>query len=124
MTEREENNRKLAIWLGWKPSPGGSRIHSPACQRDEAHCNGKGPDFYTDEAANAMLLEKMRRPLFVSDWPGCEGWRVDIGVEPLEPLAWLPHASGGKLLGPTHADRKTAIVLAALQLIDKLGESR
>ncbi len=68
-------------------------------------------DFFTDENASAMLLEAMRCPLLVSDWPGCKGWRVDIGVE----------YSGGPLKGPTHTDRKTAIALAAMRWLEIYG---
>jgi len=56
----------------------------------------------TSEESNAMLLEMMRRSLFYSEWPGCEGWRVDLGVTKY----------GGPLIGQTNKDRKLAICLA------------
>jgi hypothetical protein len=115
MESREEKCRKLAEWLGIK--------HDRFCELMtgglKCDCHGKPPDFYISEEACALLLEKMRRPLLVSDWPGCEGWRVDIGVQAMTPVAGFPNAVGGKLLGPTHLDRKTAIIEAALALIEK-----
>lgn len=98
---RDVDNQALGKWLGF---------HKAACgwhPENAKGCFPAFPDFYRDEAACALLLEKMRRPLLVSDWPGCEGWRVDIGVIKF----------GGKPKGPTDLDRKTAICLAALKLI-------
>lgn len=82
-----EKNRKLAEWLGWQMKPfKGSRtvfaeddewcvnpiredyeceiIHAPNCQCHPNILSGgcigaKLPDFYTDETANALLLEKI-----------------------------------------------------------------
>ena len=128
MSERDENNRKLAEWLGWTyrewkefTQDGNERFcrwEKPIGCKLEWDFNYP-PDFYTSEEANALLLEKMRRPLLVSDWPGCEGWRVDIGVEELPRDPYFPNASGGKPIGPTCTDRKTAICKAALALIEK-----
>lgn len=56
----------------------------------------------TSETANARLLEMMKHSLMYSAWPSCEGWRVDLGVT----------EHGGKLIGPTHLDRKIAVCLA------------
>jgi hypothetical protein len=78
----------------------------------------------TDEVQNAELLEMMRRPLLVSDWPGCEGWRVDIGVEPLTPLKGFPNAVGGRPLGPTNLDRKLAVCLAWRVWWESLSEEK
>lgn len=78
------------------------------CHDSETH----SVDFFNDESASARLLEAMRYPLLVSDWPGCEGWRVDMGVE----------YSQGPLKGPTHKDRKTAIALAAKRWLHIEGE--
>jgi len=91
IVDKERINEQIRFWL---------QARSMEWYPDE--------DYFTDEAANARLLEAMRRPLYVSDWPGCEGWRVDIGVEHYQ----------GKPKGPTHLDRKTAIVLAFLKYME------
>lgn len=103
--ERDEKCRLIGKWLGIID------IQECTCRK---FLTGRWPDghcghlnFFTDESANALVLEKMRRPLLVSDWPGCEGWRVDIGVE---------HHNGPPI-GPTCQDRKAAIAEAALKLI-------
>lgn len=73
---REENNRKIAEWLGYKRQVGTRGYvwyHSPTCKgtgTSENNWNGCDverhskflPDFYSDESANALLLEKMPRP--------------------------------------------------------------
>lgn len=116
---KDEKNRKLAEWLGFQIVPflGWHIYHRPQCKYprqsivtecEELGCSMASPDFFASEEASALLLEKIRRPLYVSDWPDCEGWRVDIGVEKHQGLP----------LGPTHTDRKTAIAEAALKLIE------
>lgn len=78
MTEREENNRILAAWVGWQygicRDPDGQQCcgvdgskhwHSPFTTDDWCPCGGNHgsgtnlPDFYTDETANAMLVDKI-----------------------------------------------------------------
>lgn len=115
--ERDEKNRKIMQFLGyWEQQRGSayrSQWHLPTCSITpdkqwggvKCDCPFEFPDFYYDETANAMLLEAMRKPLLVSDWPGCEGWRVDLGVAKL----------GGKPIGPTSLDRKTAICEAFIK---------
>lgn len=76
MTEREENSRILAEWVGFRyvedSEAGTPQWHSPECKceaiasQDECTCIEScywvatgPPDFYTDETANAMLLDKL-----------------------------------------------------------------
>ncbi len=121
MTQQEEREF-CAEALGWTYEPSeydGMGAYTEAYWVHDGIATDDMPDFHNDESANAMLLEAMRRPLLVSDWPGCEGWRVDIGVEPMEPLPNFPNAVGGRLLGPTHRDRKTAIVRAFIAFKQK-----
>ena len=96
MTERDENNRKLAFWVG---PPGYKDILSL-----------EPLDFYNDEAANALLLEKM-----ATIYPD-----EDIHLEHLKYIGWTILSCHG-YKGVTHADRKTAIVNAALALIARQG---
>ena len=110
----DSENEKIAGWLGWTRSLRSIESTEPNSVV-EVWQDSKGqwipngmPDFFTDEAANAMVLEKMRHSLLVSDWPGCKGWRVDLGVQ----------YQNGPPIAPTHMDRKTAVVLACLALIE------
>lgn len=90
---RDEENRKLAEWLGWtfKPFKGARTVfadedewcvqpitekyecealHVPECScpaniiTTQACVSAKLPDFRSDEAANAMLRDKVRGLLF------------------------------------------------------------
>ena len=115
MTERDENNRKLAKWLGFV-----------ACDEYEFwwKCNQLGfhgpinlPDFYNDEAANALLLDAL----------------IEKGVSlRFTPLAAASPIKSGLVLdaiinfnellySSNYVDRKTAIVNAALALIARQG---
>lgn len=66
------------------------------------------PDFFTDEAANAMVLEKAR----FSVVPDRNGWTAGHQWMNGTVTMW---ASGIII----HPDRKTAIALACLALIEK-----
>ncbi len=94
----------LAEWLGYKWNDHKTRIHSPACQRDECYCNGKPPDFLHSEEASAMLLEKMTNPVLVRLFSG--DWMCDADQN--SPLDTEYRA--------TDRDRKAAIYAAALKL--------
>ena len=112
--ERDENNRKLAEWLGWKANDSRTRWHSPECQRDEtpaSMCNGKVPDFYTDESANALLLEKMPQPVLQKVFSN----DPDL---PDGDFNWFCfNDCDGTGISVKAKDRKTAIVNAALAYI-------
>ena len=110
---REEENRKLARWLGWSTFP--SKVDSEVwCERRLENDNVTTfplPDFRTDEAANAMLLEKMPLPvlrrLHTLGQTLKQEWSCTPDCTPLRPI--YENAS----------DRKTAIVLAALALCQR-----
>lgn len=120
---RDEANRKLAEWLDYRPqitlrAIGVTRTiwHIPQCRYDsltyggcelKAVC-GKLPDFYSDETANATLLEKMP-PMLIAK---C---RLRTGDERIQ---WDVQIGGFHEL---HEYRKTAICNAALALIEKEG---
>ena len=115
MTERDANNRKIAEWL--EPTPKWSLLSEvrddgvcwiksdrgayQRCYIDgqldgELHC-----DFYTDESANAMLLDAL---------PAVELYRHppelrDVG-------AWRCRPDWGLDFNVAHPDRKTAICSA------------
>lgn len=74
---REEKNKLLAEFVGYRledSGDGGPQWHHPGCTcksiqpEDECTClpgcyswdESDIPDFYADESANALLLEKMR----------------------------------------------------------------
>lgn len=71
MTEREENNRKLAEWLGLSHPHTVSHDEQQAEQSDACdqcgvrrdHHDRGIPDFYTDETANAMLRRRIRQTI-------------------------------------------------------------
>lgn len=94
---REEQNRKLAEWLGWPmyDSVYGETLHDLRI-----------PDFFTDEAANALLLENF------SDFTMVKRGDKKFSVTPTVP-------SGVAAEWYVHPDRKTAVCLAALAMIDK-----
>jgi len=91
--KNEEANFKLAEWIG-----------------DDGFCSIGDPlDFFTDETASALLLEKL--PL-----PTLSRHRVDRHNQPCD-VFWCCHPVDGR--EANHPDRKTAIALAALRLIEK-----
>lgn len=93
---REEKNRKIAEWIG--------DLRGYSCQM-------KPLDFFTDEAANALALEKLcaHFPYFSITF---QKERIEI------------EASGvvGGFAFEYEMDRKTAIAEAALKLIEKPKE--
>lgn len=105
MTEREEKNRLLATWLGWRYVDDQSTLGFQRVMNWKAP-NGRfmkyPPDFFTSESASAMLLEKM---------PFGSVCRLSKDL-------WVCRASewSGDF---KDTDRKTAIAEAALALIDK-----
>ena len=113
MTERDENNRLIARWLGWTYESG-SKDEFPGWYGGPYQYCGPHkinlPDFYTDEAANALLLEKMAT-IYPDEY---------IHLEHLKYIGWTILSCHG-YKGVTHADRKTAIVNAALALIARQG---
>lgn len=54
-----EDVKRFALLCGWKEV--GSRIHSPACQRDEENCGGKLPDFLQSKDAVIEALERFMK---------------------------------------------------------------
>jgi hypothetical protein len=101
---REENNRKLAEWLGWREAA----VDAAGLLRFWFNKDGRDVpsiDFYTDEAANALLLEKMPQPKLVKIG---DSWGVQPQLRYGGDHTW-------------NADRKTAICEAALKLIESKG---
>ncbi len=110
ITTREEQNRKLAEWLGWvrhEKCPAG-QTEGPCWifhRGDHSEHIGRLPDFFTSEEANALLLEKMRPVSVILYSSFTQIRKPDIDGKLLyEPLCQDP-------------DRKTAVCLAALALI-------
>ena len=116
MTERDANNRKIAEWLipnfcGDRTTTGNSSFgyRCATCKMSiHGHVGGLYdqrhtiPDFYTDEYANAMLLDAMQPDLeFIDD-------------------AWSVHKETGDFeINAEHADRKTAICEAFIAWKEK-----
>lgn len=124
--DRAANNRVLAGWIEKEPTKTTVPLpHNLNHSMNHAwlfnhwFCEWSPRDFYRDEAANAMLLEKMwsagvqvrcHRTWSENGWQLC-GWQVwyyevinDKGVERLDEIV-------------EDRDRKTAICNAALALI-------
>lgn len=98
---KDEKNRKIAEWLGWTQGSDGLWIPP-----HDDHYNEPLPDFFTDESASALVLEKLLQ---------------------IEGLALHMMIRDGRLqftvfrddMGTEYkTDRKTAIAEAALKLID------
>lgn len=110
---KEEKNRVIAEWL--------EPMVPPLSNRRPMHCGGspkdawigsadhewEPSDFFTDESASALILEKMPCPKVMrvheSLWSCSPNW----------PLIGTPE---GIIAG--HEDRKTCIAEAALKLIE------
>lgn len=113
---RDAQNRKLAEWLGW--------TEFGICECSERKLVGKDPkgermgqrhhvpDFFTSEDALAMLLEKARFSVVPSHSTAGDIWIVGSQWMNGTVTMW----ASGTIQDP---DRKTAIVLAALALIDQ-----
>lgn len=92
---RDEQNRKIAEWL------------APNGQYGEGDDLASIPDFFTDESASALVLEKIR------------SLKLKCGVVNLSQAYYgsilLPDFDGAE-----HGmDRKTGVALAALKLIEQ-----
>jgi hypothetical protein len=127
--ERIENNKKVAEWLGFRYDQEGdenhpAQWHHPTCQckakePDELcacvegcywgdDAGGQPPDFYSEETANAMVLEKMPCPTLMRTTD-----------------RWICDANAADHLADTcrsDLDRKTAICEAAVKLIELEGK--
>jgi hypothetical protein len=111
---REEKNRKLAEWLGavgpmprYLPQLGDTTcvLDTPVWRWNWASKSWEPRDFYTDESASALLLEKMKPVQVVIYETFTQVYKTVIDNEP----QYGPFADGN--------DRKTAIAEAALKLI-------
>jgi len=135
MTERDENNRKLAEWMGWTvidvpfvPKALKGIFNEDVCLTEAAYRQfyltypsasivKRVPDFYTDESANALLLERIRREFHIN-----VSLRTLVKVCIKFKRTPLGHrGSRWTLLYAEDPDRKTAIVLASLKLIESEG---
>lgn len=95
---RDEKNRKIAEWLG--------DLRGYDCQM-------KPLDFFTDEAANALILDKMPQPSLIK-WQH----RIYNGR-----FYWACMSDiNNRSTEVEDPDRKTAICEAALKLIEKPKE--
>lgn len=126
---KEEKNQRLCEWLGYlKPTKDETekalRERRYELRRWTLHRTSNAPierfssyywtppDFYSDEAANALLLEKMREFGNVT-LHGANGWGVSTG--------YIREGGVAIWTGPSHSqDRKTAIAEAALLFILEL----
>lgn len=120
---REDENRLIALWLGWTIRRHGEYVNlsgpdgtllltawGPNEVADES-INEKLPDFRTSEEANALILDKFSHPMLHRSYDS-PGW----------------YCTPNKYKFPTveELDRKSAIVEAALKLIaaGKAGETK
>jgi hypothetical protein len=102
---REEKCRKVAEWLGYVAVDCRIEYHGPRCWRFNDQHILRLPDFYSDEAANALVLEAM--PEHTKLMRGTQ-WAIEI---------W----NGTRWITASDPDRKTAIVEACLKLIESEG---
>ncbi len=125
--ERSEKNRKLAEWLeplssfsaGWQETPencggyeatGSVMWYSPLrawTYTEKNYMDWQPRNFYTDEAANALLLERMTEP---------HVWKNPDGTWTCE-----PNNSAGAIdseIIESGPDKRTAICEAALKLME------
>lgn len=115
---REEQNRKLAEWLGWKAKP---RRLKPDLFIWVSPNGGQQldvPDFFASEEASALLLEKMLwscgcslNAQRVTEEGGKErtvsiAMHVPIRIAGINPWTFGP-------------DRKASVAMAALKLIEQ-----
>lgn len=155
--EREGENRKLAEWLGFRFESDSTNAdfhqwHHPDCKctsksgPDKCLCvegcywgNGAGdepPDFRTDEAANAMLLEKMAS-LYgdkAGSWFALTLAPNGLGLGPDSKIrkGWMCGAYTGSgeyedyaeeiIFQAVGTDRKEVVCLAALALLNERGQ--
>ncbi len=133
MTEREEQNWKIAEWLKFRTTSeiddGHQFItwHAPACRcsadSPEAICSCLDlcdvvpPDFFEDEKASAMAVEKARFAVV-------PGYLYTNGILVDEQLRWFvgPNPEHSSRVLDIHpltwdVDRKTAIAMAVLHML-------
>lgn len=122
MTEREEKNRRLAEWAGFRFNV--DQWHHPDCDckacGPETPCNcvdgcyigleGDAPDFFASESASFILLKMMPNPQL---------WLESTKDEPKLWGCWADY-TGDAVVGYAHdPDPLAAIAEAALALIEK-----
>lgn len=134
---KDEKNRQIAEGLfGWKMIEGyHPEIDGPRSDPGRWHLRrrwildgkpmaceecGDFPDFHTDEAANALVLEKMPRGQ-VSFHPA--KFYLDGKLKTESHWVCLPNFVDDKYLYVSNPDRKTAICEAALKFIDALSKA-
>lgn len=106
-----ENNRRIAELLGWiREDYSCSRIDCTPTRSHEGYRTANGyrgglVDFYTDEAANAMLLDAMPRPGL---------YRLDDSTWVCRYSEWTGDQKG--------ADRKSAICAAFIAWKESEGK--
>jgi hypothetical protein len=109
--EREEKDRRLAEWLGWshfKQECGFECLYWIGLPPGEkARC--PVPDFYTDEAANALLLDRL-----LSE--GCPP--DDLPTNFKWAWQWVGQLIMREIQFHQNNDRKTAICEAVLKLME------
>lgn len=132
MSETKENCRKIALWLepmpDYEPKVTGHIGLSTMTDRttlteawnwDFVLQRWLPRDFYRDEAANALVLEKLAQLCIDKDhyfglrYDGTPEWIASRMRDYGDGNADMP-----KRPVAVHADRKTAIVLAALKFIE------
>lgn len=129
---REEENLAIATWLGFRfaLTDDYAQWHHPLCPctactpEDECTCregcfwgndDGSAPDFRTSEEGCAVILEKFFKSGFMLEvWPYPNGKFIAVFTK----MHALPREDYGR--GRVCADRKSAIVEAALEAALKL----
>jgi hypothetical protein len=113
---REEKCRLVAEWLGYVAVDCRIEYHGPRCWRFNDQHILRLPDFYSDEAANALLREAI--PFLVirrSNLPhgtGLERWHVGLQAQPKKKIpAWWAESR----------DVLEGVVEACLKLIESEG---
>lgn len=121
MTERDANNRRIAEWLEPMPTAWTGHILDvkPSVWIPVYSARGnywKAPDFYTDESANAMLLDAMntvRQGKGIACSVHLEGESINVYVDQYSywRLSRVGHGFS--------SDRKTAIASAFIAWKEK-----
>lgn len=113
MTQQEQNRRLAVGLLNWRESA------HPAYGAPPPHTETQlYPDFFRDEAANAMLLDKLPPDTVIHFKCGLQHDTCRIGV----PIRPNPQTQINHRNWTEDKDRKTAICLAALAMIEKEGK--
>ena len=106
----------ISAWFEPKPTQEGNRSVSPAGFWTFTYIRGVGVkwhtsfDYFTDEAANARLLEAMPFPSLIM-WEGGTASAITGKYWHCIPEHNVKHGYGGEI----HKDRKTAVVLSFLK---------